>query len=80
MKVNLYWQKNKPGMQGGDSLEPEEIEDAKNAWRAALYDAITHTSKLSFELGLHKQVANRLLMPFMHMNPLRVGELHRSFR
>lgn len=59
--IPVHWGKNQRGMQAR-----EEIEDrgrARAEWLAAAQDAVKHARRLS-ELGVHKQVVNRILEPF----------------
>jgi hypothetical protein len=62
----VYWGKNQAGMSAKEELYGLELITAKNVWLTARNQAITHVLKLS-ELGLHKQIANRILEPWTHM-------------
>lgn len=55
---------NKAGMQAGAPLEGEELERAKKIWLQARDNAVEAAEAL-LEAGVHKQVTNRLLEPFM---------------
>lgn len=55
---------NKPGMQAGETLEGQAEEDARSTWLAARTFAANCATELE-KLGVHKQVTNRLLEPFM---------------
>jgi thymidylate synthase ThyX len=55
---------NQPGMQAGPPLEGEALEQARAEWVCASQDAMVHVEALS-NLNVHKEVANRLLEPFM---------------
>ena len=55
--------KNKPGMQHSEELGGEEEFLARQHWSDAAQDAIRGAKKLS-GIGVHKQLANRLLEPF----------------
>ena len=57
----LHWGKNQKGMQASEEIL--EIKDAELAWRIARNEAIQSTQSL-LDLGIHKQVANRILEPF----------------
>jgi hypothetical protein len=63
----VFWGSNKPGMQAGEELTGRDLMDAKNYWRDAMWGAIIQAQKL-VNLGLHKQIANRLLEPYGHIN------------
>lgn len=60
----MEWGSNKPGMQAGAPLSDTDIQLATGMWLRARDLAVNQASALN-ELGLHKQVANRLLEPFM---------------
>lgn len=54
---------NKKGMQAGDALEGAERANALDAWMVARDNAVRSAYRLA-ALGVHKQLANRLLEPF----------------
>ncbi|MGK3981224.1 FAD-dependent thymidylate synthase [Sorangium sp. So ce118] len=56
--------RNQRGMQAETVLEDADHEAAEVAWRAALADAICHAKTLE-RVGVHKQLANRILEPFI---------------
>lgn len=91
----VYWGKNQSGMQASEELDdaikkpfydegfPEPFlmtskEAAKGEWLAARDSAVSHAKKL-LEIGLHKQVANRILEPFMHMTIILTGTEFENF-
>jgi len=60
----VFWGSNKAGMVAGAELGGEDLRQAKSIWMDALnYMAECH-EKLE-KLGLHKQLTNRLLEPWM---------------
>lgn len=64
----VWWGKNQKGMQAAEELligSPER-EAAHAAWLDARDSAIKHARELQ-ALGLHKQIANRVIEPFMHI-------------
>ncbi len=63
----IYWGSHKPGMQAGEEITGRELRDAKLFWEQAMSSAIIYTEKL-IGLGLHKQIANRILEPWAHIN------------
>lgn len=65
----VSWGKNQAGMQAKEDLPPEHTEIAKQLWAKACKDAI-HWSKALADLGLHKQVANRISECFMTMKTI----------
>lgn len=60
------WGANKKGMQSDGKVSDDVELLAKLAWEDACSDALKHAMKLD-GLGLHKQVANRILEPFDHI-------------
>jgi thymidylate synthase ThyX len=62
--VPLYWGKNQPGMQANEELEPLRKKSCEEQWLTSRFDAIKAVENL-LGLGLHKQIANRLLEPWM---------------
>ena len=64
--VNLkpvYFGSKKAGMQAGKELDGDDLINAMVFWEAALSDAVTWATELD-ELGVAKEVANRLVEPF----------------
>lgn len=61
----VAWGSNKPGMQAGDEID--DPERAEETWLAAQYHAVRAAREMAY-LGLHKQIANRLLEPFAHIS------------
>lgn len=59
-----YWGANQPGMQAGEELESGDVE-----WLLASSDAI-HRARRMARMGYHKQIVNRILEPFAHINVL----------
>lgn len=58
------WGKNQKGMQAGADLSAELGAAARMDWLQARYAAVTGAQRL-LSLGVHKQLTNRLLEPFM---------------
>lgn len=56
--------RNQKGMQAGENLDPRTTNDARGLWRTAARDAIRRAKEMA-DLGAHKQLANRLLEPFL---------------
>ena len=59
----IYFGSKKSGMQAGDELDGNDLINAKLFWEAALFDAVTWATELD-ELGVAKEVTNRLVEPF----------------
>jgi thymidylate synthase ThyX len=63
----VFWGSNKPGMQAGDELTGEVLDQVKTWWREGAEAIIPIVEKM-VDTGLHKQVANRMLEPWAHIN------------
>ena len=53
-------------------------QEAKRVWLLARDSAVKHAERM-LELGLHKQIANRILEPFMHMTVIITGTEFENF-
>lgn len=60
----LEWGSNKPGMQAGEQLSLDRRDECRAVWDEARLAAVISARELTNK-GLHKQVVNRLLEPFM---------------
>ncbi|MDR5839295.1 FAD-dependent thymidylate synthase [Caballeronia sp. LZ034LL] len=65
--VPVHWGANQSGMQAREELDSEAKLLASCHWFDAMDDTIKQVQEL-VKLGLHKQVANRLLEPWSHIN------------
>lgn len=63
----IHWGKNQAGMQANEQLKGIELERAMRLWDEAAILA-ARQAELMMEVGLHKQVANRILEPFQHIS------------
>lgn len=63
----VHWGKNQSGMQAGEQLSGKELDLAKAMWLVAARNAADMAEEMNL-LGLHKQVANRILEPFQHIH------------
>ena len=59
----IYFGSKKSGMQAGDELSGEDLQYAKSTWESALYSMV-HSASILDELGVAKEVTNRLVEPF----------------
>lgn len=62
----IHWGKNQPGMQAAAELTGWRRWLAQRIWRCACLVSVAH-AWLLVKLGLHKQIANRLLEPYTHI-------------
>lgn len=60
------WGKNQAGMQAKENVDALTEEATIGVWLAARDSAVAHAQVLT-DMGLHKQVVNRLLEPFQHI-------------
>lgn len=68
----VEWGKNQPGMQADHLVDETTKEGAIGVWLAARDAAIAHARVLS-DMGIHKQICNRLTEPFMNMKTVITG-------
>ena len=62
----IYWGKNQSGMQAKEELDDKSTTTCEKVWNIARNCIIGFVEVLS-NIGLHKQIANRLLEPFMNI-------------
>lgn len=74
----VEWGKNQKGMQAGGSLDFHGRLFAEARWNCAEAEAIEAAKKLH-DLGLHKQIVNRLLEPFQFITTLISATDFRNF-
>lgn len=65
LALPVTWGKNQAGMQAEENVGIELGEEAESVWRSASIEGILHAKKLA-DIGIHKQIANRLLEPFFY--------------
>lgn len=63
----VWWGKNEPGMQANAELCDTAKEEARSMWRNAALVAAGNAQAM-LRMGVHKQIANRILEPFSHIN------------
>ena len=63
----VSWGQNQKGMQAGGELSGDTLDEVQRCWAHAAYDAAYHAERM-MNRGAHKQVVNRLLEPFSHIN------------
>jgi thymidylate synthase ThyX len=78
--IPYAWQKDHKGMQGTEYLtEHEDIKSAEEEWLKARNLAIQQAYHLNQNIGITKQLANRLLEPFMYHKVLVSGTEWENF-
>jgi thymidylate synthase ThyX len=70
--VPASWRMHQSGMQGFEVASLETIEKAQAIWLAAMESAIGLADQMD-ALGLHKQVVNRMVEPWVHMKTVVTG-------
>lgn len=65
----VWWGKNQSGMQAREELDDEHKLYARQEWSAAR-TAMLHAHKRLLTIGVHKQIANRLLEPWLPVTVL----------
>jgi thymidylate synthase ThyX len=71
--VPVKWGINRPGMIATENLKSDkDVDTASVLWHLSAQDAINSAVKLS-ELGLHKQITNRVIEPFMMVKTILTG-------
>lgn len=58
----IYWGSNKKGMVSGSEID--DVSTARTAWLGARDNAVNSARALA-DMGIHKQLANRILEPWM---------------
>jgi len=66
------WGKNQRGMQADENVDESSSAEACAIWCSARDHAVGHTRAL-LSLGIHKQLSNRLLRPFIHTSIVLTG-------
>ena len=74
----VFWGKNQAGMQSREPLTGEELDKVKKWWYTASESAADTAEQLT-KLGLHKQVANRILEPWQWMQTIVTATEYKNF-
>lgn len=73
----LHWGANQPGMQADEQVQ--HVEHAKDRWHWAAQQAADAAQGMH-DMGLHKQVVNRVLEPYTFINVVDVMTKHLVLR
>lgn len=65
----VWWGKNQSGMQAREELAGDDKEDAERVWTTGRDAAVGYARALN-RIGLHKQIANRVVEPWMYITVL----------
>lgn len=74
----VYWGKNQAGMQAQTELEGADLTEAKYIWAKARDIALDYSQQLA-NLGIHKQITNRVTEPWMTMKTVISGTEWENF-
>jgi thymidylate synthase ThyX len=74
----VFWGKNQAGMQAAEELTGSELIDAKHAWARAALNAADIAEEMMVD-GVHKQIVNRILEPFIHINVVVTATEYMNF-
>lgn len=74
----VWWGKNQSGMQAREELDPGTRETVESLWLDARDAAVRYAQKMH-DLGLHKQITNRVLEPWMHMTVIVSATEYENF-
>ncbi len=76
--VEPMFMMNKKGMAADEPPTITQLKEAQVTWLSAQKEAIASAKRLQ-ETGIHKQIANRLLEPFMHIKVVLSGTSFDNF-
>ncbi len=74
----VYWGKNKRGMSASGELEGDDLTNAKETWQEAREEALWYADRFR-TIGLHKQIANRILEPWKWITVICTATNHSNF-
>jgi thymidylate synthase ThyX len=74
----IHWGAAQKGMQADNEISEETKTKAMQIWNSARDAAVEHAKQLN-ELGLHKQVVNRIMEPFFHITTLLTATEFKNF-
>lgn len=74
----VWWGKNQSGMSAREELSEDEIKECKTRWLDARDQAIFYAKTLN-NLGLHKQISNRLLECWFNIRMIVSGTEFENF-
>lgn len=72
MFVPEYWGKNQKGMQANEEILEKDKESAALLWKTA-FEGASYVAENLNELGVHKQLTNRLIEPFSFVTVITSG-------
>lgn len=76
--VPVHWGKNQKGMQAEEEMSEAHIKLLRRKWLNARDEAVANAQTLMQD-GLHKQIANRVMEPFLNINTLVTATEYDNF-
>jgi hypothetical protein len=70
--IPIHWGKAQKGMQAYEVLDKRDASDCRGSWLAARRDAMFWVKEM-LKNGLHKQIVNRILEPWMWITVIATG-------
>lgn len=74
----VFWGKNQKGMQAAEELGAEAKLQVQWCWAQAAHEAANMAEQME-SVGTHKQIVNRLLEPFSHINVVATANEWENF-
>jgi thymidylate synthase ThyX len=74
----VYWGKNQKGMAAEKQLDYLEADRAERIWLAACNEAVEFAKQFR-KIGLHKQIANRIVEPWKYITVICTATNHSNF-
>jgi hypothetical protein len=76
--IPIHWGANQKGMQAHQELPGDVQHDLQELWLKAR-DRAVETAEAMIRMGLHKQIANRILEPWMHITVIHTSTYWANF-
>lgn len=70
--IPVSWGKNQKGMQADEDVDLPTAQEAQDIWLEAMESAASYARKLA-DLGIHKQITNRVIEPWMTITTVISG-------
>ena len=78
LAMPVFWGKNQAGMQATEELCESDILDVKSIW-THLSNMSTQYANLLSQIGLHKQITNRVIENFSHIEVIVTATTYSNF-
>lgn len=74
----VFWGKNQAGMQAAEELTGINLAIVQEQWRRSAFNAAAIAESMA-ERGAHKQIVNRILEPYLHINVVVTATEYMNF-